>query len=121
MLTNPSWPESQHHRVVLKEEPQCMAVFELFLQFFYTGCIQLTHVNVLPVLMLADKYNVCDLRHICIEYMCNHVVSIIRQNHSISWFQYARLCGHTSLAHACLQFIKCNFHKVICSTIFKGQ
>ena len=57
MLTNPSWPESQKPRVVLKEEPECMQVFEQFLQYLYKGTIQLNHCDVLAVLMLCVTVN----------------------------------------------------------------
>ncbi len=112
MLTNPSWSDCQRNRIVLKEEPGCISVFEDFLKYFYTGIIHVNHVNVLSILMLADKYNVCDLRELCIEYMCNHVVSVIPFNHSVSWYQYASLCGHLRLRNVCHNFIGNNFHKV---------
>lgn len=118
MLTNPQWPESQKAHITLKEEPECIQVFPKFLRFFYTGVIQLSHAEVLPLLMLADKYNVVELREICIDYMCSHVVSITRQNRAVSWFQYARLCGHHKLLSTCEDFICWNFHKVMCTDDF---
>ena len=62
MFTNPSWCESSRQKIVLKEEPECIQVFELFLRYLYTGKIRLTHYTVLYVLMLADKYGVEDLQ-----------------------------------------------------------
>ncbi len=118
MLTNPQWPESQRSKVVLKEEPQCIQAFDSFLRFMYTGIIHLAHHNVLAVLMLADKYNVCDLRDICVDYMCSHLVSVMEHNCAVSWLQYGRLCNHGKLAYACTEFIRWNFHKVICTEDF---
>ena len=118
MLTHAEWPESQHGSISLMEEPVCVAVFERFIRFLYLGTISLSHTDVLPILMLADKYNVVDLREICTQYMMNHVVTTIRQNHAVSWYQYARLCGHGELASICLDFISYNFHKVICTEDF---
>lgn len=115
MLMNPNWPESQKAMIVLKEEPQCIQVFGDFLRYLYTGAIHLTHLNVLPVLMLADKYSVADLREVCVNYMCSHVVSTIQYNHAVSWLQYAELCNHPRLAQCCHHFILCNFQKVLSS------
>ena len=118
MLMNPSWPESQKATIVLKEEPQCIQVFGDFLRYLYTGAIHLSHLNVLPVLMLADKYSVNDLREVCVNYMCSHVVSIVHYNHAVSWLQYADLCNHPRLAECCQHFILCNFNKVMSSSDF---
>ena len=118
MLMNPSWPEFHRASIVLKEEPQCVQVFESFLRYLYTGAIHLTHLNVLPVLMLADKYSVADLREVCVKYMCSHVVSTVQYNHVVSWMQYADLCNHPMLAECCHQFILCNFHKVMSTADF---
>lgn len=62
MLMNPLWSESNRDKIVLKEEPECVHVFDQFLKYLYTGQIQLTHGSVLAILMLADKYNVDDLQ-----------------------------------------------------------
>ena len=118
MLTNRSWPDCKRQRIVLKEEPECIAVFEDFLRYLYTGMIHLSHFNVLPILMLADKYNVCDLRELAIEYMCSHVVSMIPYNHAVSWYQYGVLCGHRRLTTVCKDFICMNFHKVTATEDF---
>ena len=118
MLTNQSWPDCKRQRIVLKEEPECIAVFEDFLRYLYTGMIHLNHFNVLPILMLADKYNVGDLRELSIEYMCSHVVSMIPYNHAVSWYQYGVLCGHRRLTTVCKKFICMNFHKVTATDDF---
>lgn len=55
---NPEWSESQESCVVLQETPACAAIFGAFLQYFYTGQICINHLIVMPVLALADKYNV---------------------------------------------------------------
>ncbi|ELT98242.1 hypothetical protein CAPTEDRAFT_109285, partial [Capitella teleta] len=118
MLTNPAWPESNKNRIVLKEEPECVSVFEDFLKYLYTGEINLTHYTVLPLLMLADKYDVLDLRDVCVDYMCCHLVVTVQHNHAVSWLQYAALCNHRELARTCEDFIKWNFHKVSCTCDF---
>ena len=118
MLTNPTWPDSHQARVVLQEEDDCVEVFNPFLRYLYTGTIHLDHNSVLPVLMLADKYHVIDLQQVCINYMCEHMVSTIKYNRAVSWLQYARISGHSQLAHNCHSFINNNFHKVVCTRDF---
>lgn len=68
MLMNPEWSEWHESKVVLKELPQCEAVFHNFLEYLYTGKIIITHTNVMALLSLADKYIV----------RVNHLISIIR-------------------------------------------
>jgi hypothetical protein len=58
MLMNPEWSESQESCVVLQETPACAAIFGDFLRYFYTGQIHINHLRVMPILALADKYNV---------------------------------------------------------------
>ena len=113
MLTNPSWPDAQKGEITLVEEDECVKVFHDFIRYLYSGFVHLTHYNVLPILMLADKYNVVHLRSVCMEYMSNHIVSTTSHNHAVSWLQYAYLCGHRGLAETCREFILCNFHKVM--------
>ena len=118
MLTKPQWPESQRAKIVLKEEPECIAVFQLFLQYIYTGMIHLNHDTAMPVLMLADKYNIQDLREVCTDYMTSHMVSVVHKNRAVSWLQYAQLSAHERLATACAEYIRWNFHKVASSPDF---
>ena len=61
MLMNPNWTESTETRVLLRETPSCEAVFEDFLKYLYTGKILLDYATVIPLVSLADKYNVKDL------------------------------------------------------------
>ena len=112
MLTKPEWPESHRSKIALKEEPECIAMFPAFLRYLYTGIIHLNHDTVMPILMLADKYNVSDLREVCTSYMRCHLVSVVHRNHAVSWLQYAQLCAHNKLAEACAEFICWNFFKV---------
>lgn len=49
-------------KVCLNEDPSLSPVFELFLEYLYSGRIALRHSMVLNVLMLADKYDVKDLQ-----------------------------------------------------------
>lgn len=112
MLMNPRWSESHESRVVLQETPACAAVFGEFLRYFYTGQIRINHLTIMPVLALADKYNVKDLTTLCVQYMCNHIAHAATHNQLISWFQYTLSLGHYQVAQACQNFVKWNLEMV---------
>jgi len=58
MLMNSKWSESYQEVIELQELEPCIEVFPIFLQYFYTGVISLEQTNIMPMLVLADKYNV---------------------------------------------------------------
>lgn len=58
MLMNTKWSDSHQEVIELQEAQQCIEVFPFFLQYFYTGVISLAPNNIMPLLVLADKYNV---------------------------------------------------------------
>ena len=117
MLTSSTWPESHSSRIILQEEPECADVFEDFLKYFYNGCISLDCHTVLPLLTLADKYNVQDLSKSCLEYMCTHCLPS-SGGHIISWLQYSVICGHKELEKICRTFITYNFSMVLQTSEF---
>ncbi|XP_022341119.2 BTB/POZ domain-containing protein 17-like [Crassostrea virginica] len=113
MLTSPTWPEAYTSQISLEEEPECQDVFEDFLQYLYTGKIHLNQTSVLPILILADKYNINDLSDVSINYMCSHYVAPPTQSRVISWLNYAVMCDHKHLQHVCEEYIKWNFQYVM--------
>lgn len=56
MLMQPEWNEWYKSKIELQEMSLCENVFPIFLEYFYTGKILITHTNVMPILALADKY-----------------------------------------------------------------
>ena len=118
MLTDDKWPEASKDQIVLSEEPECCAVFSDFVRYMYTGSIHLTSTAVLPILTLADKYNVCDLSDTCVRFMCDNCDAAADANFVVSWLQYARLCSYTTLERHCLNYIEWNFQKVLHSSDF---
>lgn len=113
MLTSPTWPESYKDLIVLQEDPECVEVFGDFLHYLYTGRIHMSHLTVLPILSLADKYNIGDLSSLCIEYMCSHCVATKQNSRVLSWYTYATMCGHKQLEHVCEEYIVWNFQFVM--------
>lgn len=58
MLMNPEWNECRESVIELKEEPFCTEVFPQFLKYLYVGQIRISLTAVMPMLALADKYNI---------------------------------------------------------------
>jgi len=112
MLMNKHWNEAQKKEIVLKETPECQAVFEVFLKYLYTGKIKVDYANVIPLLQLADKYNVKDLLRVGLDFMSRNVALAARKNQVVSWYQFTTNCGYRTQAELCLNFIKWNFNLV---------
>ncbi|CAF4817303.1 unnamed protein product [Pieris macdunnoughi] len=112
MLMNREWNEWRESKIVLQETPTAASVFPHFLKYFYTGQIKISYNTVLPVLSLADKYNVKDLVSLCLEYMSQHIALAAKKGQVINWMQYTMACGHTNVAKACQNFVKWNMEWV---------
>ena len=85
------------------EEPECVDVFPAFLKFLYGCHIKLTIETALPVLMLADKYNVSDLRQVCIDFAITSIIPKLPLKDVFHvWYQYATKCYHQHLTTACI-------------------
>ena len=112
MLMSTNWSESSERKIVLKESPACEAVFEVFLKYLYTGKISVDYANVIPILQLADKYNVKDLLRVGLDFMSRNVPLAGKKNQVVSWYQFTTNCGYKHVSHLCLDFIKWNFDLV---------
>ncbi len=53
----------------LEESKECIPVFDATLKFMYTGNIKLTDDNIYPILQLADKYIITELKDICVKFI----------------------------------------------------
>jgi len=112
MLMNSNWSSSRTAKVVLGETPACASVFEDFLRYMYTGKIQLDYATVIPLVSLADKYNVKDLLRLGLEYMARNVSTAAKKHQIVTWYQFATSAGHRKLAELTGNFIKWNFEVV---------
>ena len=101
MLMDPNWTESHNTRITLQEPTQCCQVFGDFLAYLYTGRIEIHHSTVMPIMALADKYNVHDLMSLCKNFMIEHIPTASQCNQLMNWLQYSLACGHHTLANAC--------------------
>lgn len=112
MLMSSNWTESNESNIVLQEEANCSKVFPEFLAYLYTGRIEVNQQNVLPLLVLADKYNINDLVSLAVDYMVSHIVNAAEKELVVSWLQYTLDTGHRAVAAACFDFICWNFELV---------
>jgi len=112
MLMNSKWSESQEKTIVLKESPACATVFEVFLKYLYTGKINVDYANVIPLVQLADKYNVKDLLKVGLDFMARNVCLAAKRNQVVSWYQFTTNCGYKTVASLCHDFIKWNYEMV---------
>ena len=112
MLHDSNWSESSQKRVTLGETPSCAAVFEDFLKYLYTGKIHLDFATVVPIVSLADKYNVKDLLKLGLDFMKRNISTACKKNQVVSWFQLTLASGHSHISEICSNFIKANFELV---------
>ena len=91
---------------------QNIYVFSYF-RYIYTGIVDLTTDNVLPILLLADKYSIPLLQLACVEYMMRHIVESPDTNRTLSWCQYSKMTGNKLLAESCTTFILSNFDIIL--------
>lgn len=110
MLMNPEWNECRESVIELKEEPCCVEVFPQFLRYLYVGQIRISLTAVMPMLALADKYNIKDLVQLCVDYMLKHISKAAVQGVLISWLHYTISFSpyHQEITDAIQQFLKWN-------------
>lgn len=110
MLMNPEWSECRESVIELKEEPCCSAVFPQFLKYLYVGQIRISLQTVMPMLALADKYNIRDLVQLCVDYMMKHISKAATQGYLVSWLHYTISFSpyHQEVTDALQRFLKWN-------------
>ena len=111
MFYGGAWREGTGEEVELQEEPDCEEEFEMFLRYFYSGTVSVTRETVIPILTLADKYDVQGLRDICSSYMISVLNKIRDPKIALSWVTFAGQMRLDDLEKSCYNIICCNFEK----------
>lgn len=89
--------------LILIEDSMCVNVFFRFFQFFYSCYVKLNIDNILLVLILVDKYNVIDLRNVCIFFVCFFIIFKFQlKDVFYVWFQYVIKCNNVRLINFCI-------------------
>jgi len=110
---------SDKMEIELTECEQCVPVFSVFLHYLYHGSARVTTQTALPLLMLADKYNVQPLKKSCEDY----IYSQIREGNvsgALRWLPYLQLCGNEELEEACKQVVVLDVNFVLKCDQFLG-
>ncbi|PAV89597.1 hypothetical protein WR25_19642 isoform B [Diploscapter pachys] len=70
--------------------------------------------NCLPVLILADKYNIISLKKLCLNYAITHILpeTSLKDIFNI-WFSYATKAYHQMLIRACVQKFAEYFQEIL--------
>lgn len=120
MLMNPEWNECKKSVIELKEDPLCTEIFPQFLKYLYVGQVRISLQTVMPMLALADKYDIKDLVQLCVSYMLKHGAKAATQGYLVSWLQYAINFDpyHQEVTRACQKFLKWNLNLVADSVDF---
>ncbi|KIH46315.1 BTB/POZ domain protein [Ancylostoma duodenale] len=80
------------------EDAPCQKVFPAFLRFLYCNHVVLHQDNCLPILILADKYNVISLKKVCIDFAISEILPNLTLKDVFSiWFSYATKAYHQVL------------------------
>ncbi|GMS84098.1 hypothetical protein PENTCL1PPCAC_6274, partial [Pristionchus entomophagus] len=112
-MLNQRWNEDEKD-ISIVEEPSTIRSFPSFLRFLYCNHVVLPHENVLPILILADKYNVTSLKRVCVHFAISSVIphTDLREIFN-TWFSYSTKVFHQKLTRACVDVIAPKMHEII--------
>lgn len=101
----------------MRECEECMPVFDRFLEFLYCGTVCVDVDSALPLLMLADKYNIQPLKQSFEQYM-SEMVNKGSVTGALRWLSYSQMSGHTVLQNACIEVLITKMDEVMSSHDF---
>ncbi|KAK7473688.1 hypothetical protein BaRGS_00035085 [Batillaria attramentaria] len=114
--------ETASTEVQLVEESVCVRVFPRFLRFLYGCHVKLNMDTTLPVLILADKYNVADLRNVCIDFARSFIIPKLQLKDVFHvWFQYATKCFHDGLVLSCVSALASQMDELMSSAEWNDE
>ncbi|XP_077384587.1 BTB/POZ domain-containing protein 17 [Festucalex cinctus] len=99
--------------VVLREAPDCAAVFDKFIRYLYCGDVSVRLDQAISLHKLASKYHVWSLQQGLTQYMTQHLSSDSPTGHVVGWYNYALQTGDVGLRDSCLQYLSWNLSSVL--------
>ena len=102
MLFQSHWTQSSMEKVQLEEPDDVHDVFDRFLKFMYTSEVSVDADSVIPVLCLADKYNVDGLRNLCTSYMVEQA-KLPHAKHAVNYYCFAKALCVNPLMDQCIR------------------
>jgi BTB/POZ domain-containing protein 17 len=113
MLLNNAWQECKESVIHLVEEEKCCRVFPQFLKYLYTGQVRISIETAMPLLSLADKYNIKDLIALCVTFMTKSIALAGQSGFLINWLQYTLSFNyHQQLTNELKNFLRLNIEIV---------
>ncbi|XP_072032800.1 uncharacterized protein, partial [Amphiura filiformis] len=103
----------------LEDSDECKAVFDIFLSFFYGSILKFSVDNIIPILTLADKYDVKELKTLCEIYMVGFVAEADLE-HALEWHPFADRFNMDDLKNACCETVSFNFEEASNLPIWKA-
>ncbi|XP_065318734.1 uncharacterized protein LOC135926731 [Gordionus sp. m RMFG-2023] len=119
MLSNTNWSSCNQESIILTEDPICVTYFPMLIKYMYTSYIKFNFSNVLPILILADKYEIHDLIKLCINFINNNVGYALKQGEIISWYLYCTASDQSN-KNLIEEYIIWNFSYILDSDYFMG-
>ena len=105
------WKEKKDDVIELQETPACEDVFETFLNYFYNGAVSVNNRTVIPVVILADKYDVVGLKEACASFMVDGLTKKPDLNRVFEWMSFANQMNMPELVRRCCSMICFNFER----------
>lgn len=116
---NPQWKETKESIIHLYEDKKAAEFFNLFLKYLYTGQVRISVESAMPLLSLADKYNIKDLVTVSRDYMMKNIAMAAMRGFFVSWLQYTLTSTtHIQLTNELKNFLLLNIDKVGASRDF---
>ena len=103
------WKESTQTEIVLEETAECEAVFDTFIQYFYTGTIELCPETAASILTLADKY-AATVKQNCVAFMMKTINSG-NLDKALAWVPICNQLKVVDVLERCYVIICFNFEK----------
>lgn len=106
---NPKWKETNETVITLYEDKKAAAFFQHFMKYLYTGHVRISVESAMPLLSLADKYNIKDLIVLSRDYMMKNIALAGTKGFLISWLQYTLTStSHLQLTNELKNFLCLN-------------
>lgn len=118
MMLGQFWDDSRRQEIELQESEECLPYMESFFRYFYTAEINLTRENVLPIMILANKYNVKDLEEACERNAYKMVFSGTEIDQIVEWWHISAQLGLRLLHKKCRDYLLLNMDSVLQSSHF---
>ncbi len=118
MMLGKHWADSKLPHIHLEEAEQCIPHMESFFRYFYSGEVELTSKNVMPLMILANKYVISDLEEACERHACTCVFNGVSTELIVTWWQVANQLCLRNLFRKCKEYMILNMDLVLQCDIF---